>query len=236
MKTILFGSCKGGTGKTTCTVFIGKAFRNGNSVGLFDVDFQGPNLPVILGMEDLSPMVVAKEGIIPKRHDGMMVASVLFEFIQKDLPVSMGGQERGLIVRELINSLAWGELDYLFVDLPPGTTDEVLGMLEYMPKIDGVVIVTIGTLAAIEDAQRFINQMNRYEIPIIGHINNMAYQEFGKQKRTLFGTHDVSEMLGTKELGELPFKLTLSEKDFVGIKEKIIEFFKDEKPLEEEHD
>lgn len=225
MRVILFGSCKGGTGKTTNTVLTGKAFAEDHKVGLFDIDLQGPNLPRILGMKDISPMEVTAEGILPKQHEGMKIASVLFEFIDKDLAVSVVGQERAMIVKELINSLVWGELDYLFVDLPPSTSDEVLGMLEYMPKIDGVIIVTVGTLAAIDDAKRFVNQMNRFGVPIIGHINNMSYRMSGKEKITIFGRNPITEGLGTVELAELPFKDLLSEKDFLGIKEKIIKFF-----------
>lgn len=232
MRVILFGSCKGGTGKSTNTALTAKAFAEDHKVGVFDVDFQGPNLAKILGMKDLSPMEVSPEGIIPKQYNGMKVASVLFEFIDKNLPVSKVGEERVSILNQLINSLVWGELDYLFVDLPPGTSDEVLGMLEYMPKIDGVVIATVGTPAAIDDAKRFVNQMNRYKIPIIGHISNMAYQWCGSKKLIVFGQTSITEGIGTTELAELPFKLTLSKKDFQGVKEKIIEFFEVKKDTE----
>ncbi len=174
---IMVMSGKGGVGKTTVAVNLAfKLALNGSNVGLLDADIHGPNVPKMLGIEDRRPEM-SSIGIKPvKISTGMHrieVMSIAFLLPDTDSAIIWRGPLKMNMIKQFTEDVEWGDLDYLVVDLPPGTGDESLSVVQLI-KPDGVVIVTTPQDVALLDSRKAVNFAKHVNIPIIGIIENMS--------------------------------------------------------------
>ena len=173
---IAVASGKGGVGKSTVTVNLAYAFANaGAKVGILDVDIYGPSIPGMLGLRDhyLTSESVQQGSITPVEVYGMKVISMGF-LANSDSPVIVRGPIASQMVQQLLAGTAWGELDYLFVDLPPGTGDIQLTLCQAVP-LTGGVIVTTPQEVAYSIAEKGLKMFQQVKIPILGIVENMSH-------------------------------------------------------------
>jgi ATP-binding protein involved in chromosome partitioning len=174
--TIAISSGKGGVGKTTVSVnlAIGLA-ESGASVGLLDADILGPNIPTMMGIQTMPPPRDRK--LIPAEHYGVKYFSMAF-LTKPDQPLVWRGPMLHSAIRQLLTDVDWGDLDYLVIDLPPGTGDAQLSVAQSIP-VSGAIIVTQPMQVAVDDALRGLKMFQKLEVPIIGVIENMSGDFFG---------------------------------------------------------
>ena len=180
---IAIASGKGGVGKSTVAANVALALKeNNNSVGLLDLDIYGPSLPIILGMNE-NPKMTDDRKIIPIEHYGLKVMS--FGFISgNDTPVIWRGPLVSRMTEQFFNDVHWGELDYLVLDLPPGTGDIQLTLTQKL-RMSGAIIITTPQDIALADVQKGADMFRKVHTPILGVIENMSsLQLTGKIKGT----------------------------------------------------
>jgi len=172
---ILVLSGKGGVGKSTVSVNLASALSaHGRNVGILDLDFHGPNIPKMLGIEDQKP-VVSEKHIEPVHITGTLsVMSMAFLLPDTSTPVVWRGPVKMAAIKQFLEEVNWGSLDYLVVDLPPGTGDEALSIAQLAPNVKGAVIVTTPQDVAVLDAVKSVKFIEKLEIPVIGIIENMS--------------------------------------------------------------
>jgi len=172
---ILVLSGKGGVGKSTVSVNLAFALANmGKSVGLLDLDIHGPNIPKMLGLEDQRPAVLDK--VIEPVHvtGNLSVMSMAFLLPDTSTPVIWRGPMKMGAIQQFLSEVNWGSLDYLVVDLPPGTGDEALTIAQLAPNVRGAVIVTTPQDVAVLDAIKAAKFVEKLELPVLGIIENMS--------------------------------------------------------------
>ena len=170
---IAVGSGKGGVGKTTLSVNLALALaRMGHKVGLLDADIYGPNVPLMLGTNE-PPQVTDHERIIAPERYGIRVISVGF-LNPGDKPLVWRGPMLHSVIKQFLGQVEWGELDYLIVDLPPGTGDVVISLTQTVP-LTGAVVVTTPSDVSLQDARKAIEMFNQVKVDIIGVAENMSY-------------------------------------------------------------
>jgi ATP-binding protein involved in chromosome partitioning len=170
---IAVGSGKGGVGKTTLAVNLSLALaRLGFKVGLLDADIYGPNVPLMLGATD-APQVTDNQRIIAPERFGVRTISVGL-LNPGDKPLVWRGPMLHSVVRQFLSQVEWGELDYLVVDLPPGTGDVVISLTQTVP-LTGAVVVTTPSDVSLQDARKAIEMFKQVKVEIIGVIENMSY-------------------------------------------------------------
>ncbi len=203
---IAVGSGKGGVGKSTVSVQLALALRKfGAKVGVLDADIYGASIPLMLGATE-EPTV--RDNVIePVEVQGVKIISIGF-FVPKDTAVIWRGPLVAKAVKDFLNSVDWGELDYLIVDLPPGTGDAPLTLAQTV-SLTGVVIVSTPQKAALEVAIKAYHMFKKINIPILGFIENMSYLKCPScgYKVDMFGSGNVKQVakeLGAPFLGELP--------------------------------
>src|SRR5882672_9113848 len=170
---IAVGSGKGGVGKTTIAVNLAVALTKlGYKVGLLDADIYGPNVPLMLGASG-QPQANADNRIEPMQAHGLKVISVGF-LNPGDKPVIWRGPMLHSIIRQFLGSVNWGVLDYLVVDLPPGTGDVALSLIQTVP-LTGAVVVSTPSDVSLQDARKAIEMFRQMKVDLIGVVENMSY-------------------------------------------------------------
>ncbi|MCC6498746.1 MAG: Mrp/NBP35 family ATP-binding protein [Anaerolineales bacterium] len=202
---IAVGSGKGGVGKSTVAVNLAVALaQSGARVGLMDADIYGPNTPTMLGVEKLPPP--QGQRLIPAEAYGLKMISMGL-LVKPGQPLIWRGPMLNSAIRQFLGDVEWGELDYLIVDLPPGTGDASLSLAQSLP-LSGAVIVTLPQLVSLEDAGRGLNMFKTLEVPILGIIENMSYLELPDGTHMdLFGTgggEHLAQATNTPFLGKVP--------------------------------
>ena len=170
---IAVGSGKGGVGKTTLSVNLAVALvKMGYKVGLLDADVYGPNVPLMLGTND-QPRMVGDNRIEPLQAFGLKVISVGF-LNPGDKPIIWRGPMLHQIVRQFLGLVEWGHLDYMIVDLPPGTGDIALSLVQTVP-LTGAVVVSTPSDVSLQDARKAIEMFRQMKVDIVGVVENMSY-------------------------------------------------------------
>src|ERR1700676_4358423 len=170
---IAVGSGKGGVRKTTLSVNLAVALvKMGHKVGLLDADVYGPNVPLMLGVSD-QPRMVGENRIEPIQAFGLKVISVGF-LNPGDKPIIWRGPMLHQIVRQFLGLVEWGQLDYLIVDLPPGTGDIALSLVQTVP-LTGAVVVSTPSDVSLQDARKAIEMFRQMKVDIVGVVENMSY-------------------------------------------------------------
>jgi len=171
---VAVASGKGGVGKSTTSVNLAVALQqSGARVGLLDADIYGPNVPLMMGLKE-RPAVTGEEGRIqPVMRFGIKLVSIAF-FIDERKPVIWRGPMVHGALQQFLRDFDWGELDYLVVDLPPGTGDASLSLSQLIP-LSGVIIVTTPQDVALQDVSKGMAMFRQLEVPVIGVIENMSY-------------------------------------------------------------
>jgi len=210
---IAISSCKGGVGKSTCSVALAfELARRGFKTGLLDADIYGPSLPSLFKLQDAQARVNEFKMISPVEHQGLKLMS--FGFLLGDAPAVMRGPIVTRYIQQLLFQTDWGELDYLIIDMPPGTGDVQLTITQSI-KLTGAVIVTTHHSLSLVDTARGILMFEKVKVPILGVIENMAYfqaPDTGK-KYYIFGEQKagaLSKRFGVKTLVEIPIQEELS--------------------------
>jgi len=170
---IAVGSGKGGVGKTTLSVNLAVALaRMGHKVGLLDADVYGPNVPLMLGVNE-QPRMIGENRIEPLQGFGVKVISVGF-LNPGDKPIIWRGPMLHQIVRQFLGLVEWGQLDYMIVDLPPGTGDIALSLVQTVP-LTGAIVVSTPSDVALQDARKAIEMFRQMKVDIAGVVENMSY-------------------------------------------------------------
>lgn len=170
---VAVASGKGGVGKSTVAVNLAVTLAAaGASVGLLDADVYGPNAPSMLGLEERTPDATLDDRIVPREAHDVTVMSMGF-ITDEDDPVIWRGPLVDEFIKQLFGDVEWGALDYLIVDLPPGTGDAQLSLVQHLP-VTGAIIVTTPQPVAVDDARRGLRGFARYDVPILGIAENMA--------------------------------------------------------------
>jgi ATP-binding protein involved in chromosome partitioning len=223
---IAVASGKGGVGKSTVSVNLALGLaKAGAKVGLIDADIYGPSIPIMFGLEGARPKASQVEGktrIEPIEKYGIKLLSIGF-FTDPNQPVPWRGPMVSTAVKQLFNDADWGELDYLVVDLPPGTGDIHITVTQSFP-VTGAVIVTTPQNVALADAKKGIGMfmMNAINVPLLGIVENMSYftpAELPENKYYIFGQgggNKLATQLEVPFLGEIPLVTSISESGDAG--------------------
>ena len=203
---IAIGSGKGGVGKTTVAVNLAISLVHaGHKVGLMDADVYGPNVPLMMGIQD-QPHAIA-ERIQPLNAHGVKLMSMGF-MNPGDKPLIWRGPMLHSVMQQFIRGVDWGELDYLLIDLPPGTGDVQLSLIQTAP-ITAAIVVTTPSAVSLEDARKAVNMFKQVRVPILGIVENMSYliAPQSKERIDVFGEgggQRTAVQMEVPFLGELP--------------------------------
>ncbi len=223
---IAIASGKGGVGKSTVTANMAVSLsKMGFKVGLLDADIYGPSAPIMFDIEAEKPLSVNVDGqskMKPVENYGVKILSIGF-FTQPNQAVVWRGPMAAKALNQMIFDAAWGELDFLLIDLPPGTGDIHLSIMQSLP-ITGAVVVSTPQNVALADAKKGVAMFRQESInvPVLGIVENMAYftpDELPENKYYIFGKHgarNLAEDLDTPFLGEIPLVQSLRESGDIG--------------------
>lgn len=207
-------SGKGGVGKSFVTGLLASALaREGYQVGILDADITGPSIPMLFGLH--GPVATGSDGIQPlESRSGIKVISMNFLLSSEDQPVVWRGPLISKAIKQLWGDVMWGELDYLLVDLPPGTSDATLTIMQSLP-VKGIVMVTMPQSLATLIVRKAVNMSKSIDVPIAGVVENMAYfflSETGKRYH-IFGPSHAEEVAATASapiLAKLPIDANIT--------------------------
>ena len=203
---VAVASGKGGVGKTTVAVNLAVALaRAGHRVGLMDGDIYGPNVPLMLGVDPaMRPKVSPEEKMIPIEAQGIRMIS-MGVLVPPDQPMVWRGPMLHSAVTQFLQKVDWGELDFLLVDLPPGTGDVQLSLVQSVP-LAGAVIVTTPQEVALMDVRKGVAMFRKTEVPILGVVENMVGEIFGNG-----GGKKAAQQFQVPFLGEIPLEKSVRE-------------------------
>ena len=195
---IAVASGKGGVGKSTVSANLAVALaQSGARVGLMDADIYGPNIPTMMGVHDIPASKGNK--LLPADAFGVKLMSMGF-LVKPGQPLIWRGPMLNSAIRQFLSDVEWGELDYLIIDLPPGTGDVPLSLVQSLP-LSGVVIVTLPQAVSLEDASRGLEMFRSLKVPILGIIENMRGEFFGSG-----GGEDLARIANVPFLGAVPME------------------------------
>jgi len=217
---IAVASGKGGVGKSTVSVNLAVALaQSGASVGLLDADITGPNIPLMLGVEG-QPRATSENRIEPLARHGVKCISIAF-FVPAGQPIVWRGPLVGGAIQQFLKDVDWGELDYLVVDLPPGTSDAQLTLAQSVP-ISGALLVTTPQDVAVADVEKALAMFRRMNVPVVGIVENMSAfvcphcgeltEIFGRG-----GGERFAERHQVEFLGKIPLDVTVRQGGDVGV-------------------
>jgi ATP-binding protein involved in chromosome partitioning len=212
--TIAVASGKGGVGKSTVAVNLALALaRTGAKVGLLDTDVYGPSLPLMMGIHEM-PQVDEKEKLIPLENHGLKLMSVGF-MLDEETPLIWRGPLVMQLVKQFLTGVVWGELDYLVIDLPPGTGDVQLTLVQTIPLSAAVIVTTPQDIALI-DARRALKMFGEVKVPVAGIIENMSHFvcPHCSKPTEIFsrgGGEKTSERYDVPLLGKIPLDVAIRE-------------------------
>ncbi|MBR9727837.1 iron-sulfur cluster carrier protein ApbC [Shewanella intestini] len=219
-QVIAVASGKGGVGKSTTAVNLALALKaEGAEVGVLDADIYGPSIPLMLGIENFRPQSPDGKMMTAASAHGIAAQSIGFMLADDEAAVWRGPMAAGALA-QLLNETQWPELDYLVIDMPPGTGDIQLTLSQKFP-VSGAVIVTTPQDIALADAKKGISMFNKVSIPVMGIIENMSFHlcpECGHKEHP-FGTHGgskIAEKYNVPLLGALPLNIAIRESMDVG--------------------
>src|SRR5512136_1128125 len=203
--SIAIASGKGGVGKSTVAVNLAVALaQTGASVGLLDADIYGPNVPTMMGISRMLPP--KNNRLVPPQAYGVKVMSIGF-LVPPGQPLIWRGPMLHSAIRQFLADVDWGELDYLIVDLPPGTGDAALSLAQSLP-LSGSVIVTLPQQVSLDDARRGLEMFRQLDVPVFGVVENMSYLELPDGTRMdIFGTgggERLADEAGVPYIGAIP--------------------------------
>jgi len=215
---VAVASGKGGVGKSTVSVNVAVSLAaSGARVGLLDADIYGPNIPTMMGVQQLPDSLDGK--LVPAEAFGVKVMSIGF-LVKPDQPLIWRGPMLHSAISQFLTDVAWGELDYLIVDLPPGTGDAGLSLAQILP-LSGGVIVTLPQQVSLDDARRGLEMFRQLNIPIIGVVENMSYLELPDgSKMDVFGTGGgkvLAQQSGVPFIGSIPMDPIVRESGDSGV-------------------
>ncbi len=203
-------SGKGGVGKTTVAVNLAYALAmRGYKVGILDADIYGPDIPIALKTGDNRP-TLDENGIVPLEGPlGIKVMSIQYLLPEEDSPVVWMGPLVAKAILQFIAQVNWGELDFLIIDLPPGTGDEALSVMKNIPKLTGLIIVVTPQKIALHDAKKALGMAKLTGVPVLGIIENMRGLKCPKCGEIIYifgkgGGEETADTLGVPFLGYLP--------------------------------
>lgn len=215
-RTIAIGSGKGGVGKSTVTTNLAATLvSKGYKVGILDADIYGPSIGKMVGVNGRVALKTDEEIIYPLEKYGMKIISFAF-LVDENQPVVWRGPMLGKAVEQFLFQVKWGELDYLLIDLPPGTGDVQLSLAQ-LTDLNGAVIVTTPQKVATLDASKAAAMFQQVKVPILGIIENMSYfipPDMPEKKYLIFGQGGAQELansLEVKLLGQIPHILDVLE-------------------------
>lgn len=212
---IAVASGKGGVGKSTVAVNLACGLaRTGAKVGLLDTDIYGPSIPTMFDTHE-RPNITAKKKLVPLEKYGVRFLSMGL-LIDPDQAMIWRGPMVTSAVKQFMQEVEWGELDYLVLDLPPGTGDIQLTLVQTVP-ITGAVIVSTPQTVALDDARKGVAMFKKVNVPVLGIVENMSYfipPDMPDKKYHIFGKHgarSLAERIGANFLGEIPLEQTVRE-------------------------
>ena len=217
---IAVASGKGGVGKSTTSVNLALGLKAlGANVGILDADIYGPSMPIMLGMQGKNPETIDKKSILPIESHGLQSMSIGYLVKPEQAMVWRGPMASGAL-QQLINDTQWQDLDYLIVDLPPGTGDIQLTMAQKIP-VTAAVVVTTPQDIALADARKAVTMFNKVSVPVLGVVENMAMHTCSNcgHEEHIFGQGGgevLAQEIGVELLGSLPLSLNIREQTDAG--------------------
>ncbi len=213
---IAVSSGKGGVGKTTVAVNLAVSLAlDGAKVGLMDADVYGPNVPMMFGIGAIQPQVSSKGQLVPLEAHGVKIISMAV-LVPPDKPMILRGPMLHGVVRQFLTDVDWGELDYLIVDMPPGTGDVQLSLAQLVP-VQGAVLVTTPQAVSLADVRRAYAMFEQVAIPVLGVIENMSYfipPDMPDKRYDIFGSgggQKLADQFNIRLLGEVPLGMEVRE-------------------------
>ena len=227
-KIIAVASGKGGVGKSTIATNLALALRAYGSVGILDADIYGPSIPRMMGALNQKPAVIANDQIEPVTRYGVKLMSIGF-LVEEGAAVVWRGPMLFKAMDQFFRDVHWGDLDYLVIDLPPGTGDVQLSLVQKVP-VNAAVIVTTPQNISLTDAKKAIDMFERTGVKIAGVVENMAYMKnpVNGEKMALFPKGEIDSYLQSKnirKLAEVPFNPAVSLGSEAGV--PLIESYSD---------